>query len=105
MNKTQETEMQLIVDINNQSVVDKIVKLLKIFEEDGVKVSYPEKERNSSREVLEELVKTKKDYGDDMEEAIANWQEELMTHENPDIDDDEILPEAYMEYKSEKHTA
>ena len=87
--------MQLVVNIKDQSIVDKIVQLLKIFENDGVEISYPEKQQS--------LVQ--KDHEENVKETIPNWQEELMTHEDPNTDDDEILPEAYVEYKSEKHTA
>jgi hypothetical protein len=75
--------VQLIVDIPDENLAKKIIKLLNIFKEDGVKVSY---------ENLKKAVTTK------------NWKDEIMTNENPDIDDDEILPQAYWEYYNEKYS-
>ena len=92
--------MQLVVDIQNRDLENKIINILNVFKNDGVKVNILDYKN------IEKLVITKKDYGDNfeaMEEAISNWQEEIMTNENPNIDDDEILPQAYWEYNSEKY--
>jgi hypothetical protein len=75
--------VQLIVDIPDENLAKKIIKLLNIFKEDGVKIS---------SEDLKKAVTTK------------NWKDEIMTNENPDIDDDEILPQAYWEYYNEKYS-
>ncbi len=82
--------MQLVVDIKNQNLADKIIKLLKIFEQDGVTINYSKEKPNRHSEKTEE---------------IEDWQKELMMHENPDIEDDDVLPEAYMEYYSEKYSS
>jgi len=99
--------MQLIVNIQNDSLADKIINILNVFKNDGVKVTLLGNKKELDYEDIKELVTTKRDFEDDfeaMEEAISNWQKEIMTNEDPDIDDDEVLPQAYWEFNSEKYT-
>ena len=99
--------MQLIVDIQNDSIANKIIDILNVFKSDGVKITLLENKEKLDYENIKKLVTTKKDFGDDfevMEEAISNWQKEIMTNEDPNIDDDEVLPQAYWEFNNEKYT-
>ena len=84
--------MQLAIDIPNENIAKKIITILKAFEDDGVKIKLFQNRQKS--------------YNDDfetMKETIASWQKDIMTNEDPSIDDDEILPQAYWEYNSEKY--
>ena len=97
--------MQLIVNLQDNSIANKIIGILNVFKNDGVEIILPNKKELDCEDV-KKLVTTKKNLGDDfetMEEAISNWQKEIMTNEEPDIDDDEILPQAYWEYNSDKY--
>lgn len=59
--------MQLVININNKSLVDKIIKILEVFKNDGVKIikrdtSSENKERKYTDKYLKE-----------------NWREMIMT--------------------------
>jgi hypothetical protein len=84
--------MQLTVNINNENLADKIIKLLDIFRDDGVQIL--------NYENVKKLVTTKNNFNENID---SNWKDEIMTNENPNIDDDEILPQAYWEYHNEKY--
>ena len=97
--------MQLIVNLQDNSIANKIIGILNVFKNDGVEIILPNK-KELDYEDVKKLVKTKKNFVDDfetMEEAISNWQKEIMTNEEPDIDDDEVLPQAYWECNSDKY--
>ncbi len=91
--------MRLVIDIKNENLADKIIKLLNIFKDDGVNIITFSK--NNEKLVAKNCFE---DNFARMEESIANWQKEIMTNEDPNIDDDEVLPKAYWEYYNEKYT-
>lgn len=85
--------MQLTVNINNENLADKIIKLLDVFRDDGVQILNYENVKKS--------VTTKNNFNENID---SNWKDEIMTNEDPNIDDDEILPQAYLEYHNEKYS-
>jgi len=85
--------MQLAIDIQNENIAEKIIKLLEVFKNDGVEII----SKKAKVENRDESLFTK-------EYIKKNWKELVMTNENPNIDDDEVLPQAYWEYHNEKHT-
>ncbi len=88
--------MQIIVDVKDKEIEEKIIRLLKIFEDDGIRIQ--QRSEDSIREVhYDDEVKSNKG-------MFPAWQKELMTSEKPSIDDDIVLPQAYVEYNSEKYT-
>ena len=72
--------MKLIVNIENENLADKIIKLLMTFKDEGVSV----------------IPNTPK-FSED------NWKEIIMNTHSADIDDDEYLYEAAWEFYNEKH--
>ena len=59
--------MQLIVDIQNDSIANKIIDILNVFKSDGVKITLLENKEKLDYENIKKLVTTKKDVGDDFE--------------------------------------
>jgi len=82
--------MRLAIEISDEKIANKIIKILEVFKDEGVRV-------------LKINQKLYKNNFKAPEELTQSWQKDIMTNENPDIDDDEILPQAYWEYKSEKY--
>ena len=76
--------MQLILEIENETVAKKILWLLEHFKKDGL-------------DIKQELPNnTKKDVNDYSEEYLRdNWKELVMTNEDPMIDDDDNLEQAH----------
>ena len=59
--------MQLTIDIQNESLVDKIIKILEVFKNDGVKIVKKDtSSNNSEKEYTDEYLK-------------ENWREMIMT--------------------------
>ncbi len=73
--------MQLIVDIQNESLADKIKTILSAFKDDGI--------------VVKEIKNSKN--------GIA-WKELGMNTHSADLDDDERLYEACAEFYNEKYS-
>ena len=80
--------MQLIVNIKDESLARKIIKLLNVFKDDGIEVIKKEE--------------SQKEWSDDY--VQKNWREIGMNTHSADIDDDEYLYEAAWEYYNEKHS-
>ena len=78
--------MQLTIEIKNEQLADKIVKLLNIFREEGVEIIEYRKNRN------------KQPQGEE------NWREVGMRTHSVDRDDDAYLYEAAWEFYNEKHS-
>jgi hypothetical protein len=82
--------MQLIVNVKNESVADKIKAILNVFKADGVEV----KELSTARpEINEDDYRT----GD-------NWREVLLGTHSADLDDDEVMYDAYGEFVNDKYS-
>ncbi len=45
--------MQLVIDINNNSLAEKIIKILEVFKGDGVEIKLIEKDDEKNSEILE----------------------------------------------------
>ena len=73
--------MKLIVNIENENLADKIMKLLMIFKDEGVSI-------------IPDTPKFNED----------NWREIVMNTHSADIDDGEYLYEAAWEFYNEKHS-
>ena len=95
--------MQLIVEIKNETLLDKIIQILNIFKGDGVEVIFPDNPQETKQ-----LATTQSDLRNDdfeaVEKSTEDWYKDLMTNEDPNISDDEVLPQAYWEYTSAKYT-
>ena len=85
--------MQLVIDIQNENLADKIIGFLKSFQDNGVKIlNYKEKEDNlANKEWNEEFVK-------------KHWKEIGMNTHSANRDDDEYLYEAAWEFYNEKYS-
>jgi len=77
--------MQLIVDIKNESISDKIIQLLKIFQNDGVEIKKTEYPQRKNKELRSQRV-----YRD--ENIEKNWEQIIRSAH---------VPENY--YKSEQY--
>lgn len=90
--------MQIIVDIKDENIADKIVWFLKSFSDKGVKIREKEQEKKninhhiiSSSEVNEAYVK-------------ENWRELALQTRSVDVNDDVMLEEAHWENHIAKHS-
>lgn len=80
--------MQLTINIENEAVAQKILWLLDHFKKDGIQVEQTSPKVNEySDEYLKE-----------------HWRELVMTNDDPEIDDDDILPDAYIGYLNDKNS-
>lgn len=84
--------MQLIVDIKNDSISDKIVWLLKSFQDKGVEVKEIETLESENKTNLSD------------EYIEKNWREIGMSTHSASLDDDERLYDAAWEFYIEKHS-
>ena len=75
--------MQFSIEIPNEKLANKIIKILEVFKDDGVKVVSYNKEKN---------------------ENVQNWREIGMSTHSANRDDDEYLYEAAWEFYNEKHS-
>ena len=80
--------MHLSVEIKDENIVDKIVKLLEVFKDDGVKVIYD---------------KAQEEWNDGYIEN--NWREIGMSTHSANIDDNEVKYDAYARFNHDKHSS
>ena len=86
--------MQLIIDIPNNSLADKIIKILNVFKSDGAKIKITENPNNAQYK--------KFDYSD--AEIEKNWKDILMnTQSDPDYYKSELYYEERGDYLMEKY--
>jgi len=84
--------MQLIVDIKNDSLADKIIKILDAFKDDGVKIQKPEiGHQEPDVELDDQYIK-------------EHWRELGMNTHSADLDDDKRLYEAAARFYNEKYS-
>lgn len=81
---------QLILDIKNETVLNKIIKLLEIFQNDGVEIK--------------EISQTKQEVWTD-EYIEKNWRKIGMSTHSVNLDDDERLYEACAEFNDDKYSS
>jgi len=74
--------MQLFIEIPNEKIADKIIKILEVFKDEGVRII-------NNKETSEKL---------------ENWREIGMSTHSVNRDDDEYLYEAAWEFYNEKHS-
>ena len=84
--------MQLIIDIKNESIADKIKTILSAFKNDGIEVQEL-KTKNQKPETTPSS-----------EYSTKDWKEVVMNTHSADRDDDEYLYEAAWEFYHEKHS-
>ncbi len=90
--------MQLIIDIKNENLVDKIVKFLHIFKDEGVEIiKYKLDEKNEKEQDLIDS-----EWNEEF--AKKHWKEIVMNTHSADRDDDEYLYEAAARFYSEKYS-
>ena len=86
--------MQLIVEIDNRSVAEKIKAILNIFKSEGVKVQEVGNGTSQMGETPRSL----------SENFAEKWREIGMNTHSADLDDDERLYEAYARFDRDKHS-
>jgi len=79
--------VRLIVDIKDENLADKIIQILKVFEDSGVEI----------REIYEKEEKWSDEY------IEKHWKEILLKTNSVDLDDDERLYDAAARFYREKH--
>jgi len=85
--------MQLIVDIKNENLEDKVIWFLKSFQGKGIEIlNYKEKEDNLVNKEWDEKF------------ARKHWREIIMNTHSTDLDDDERLYEAAARFYNEKYS-
>ncbi|MBA1437824.1 MAG: hypothetical protein FAF05_02355 [Epsilonproteobacteria bacterium] len=90
--------MQLIIDIKNENLVDKIVWFLKAFQDKGVEIlNYKTKEANENKQNL-------LDSKWDKEFAKKHWKEIVLDTDLDDMDDDERLYTATARFYNDKYS-
>ena len=83
--------MQLIVDIQNEKLADKIIWFLQSFQDKGVKILNYEKNDLINKEWNDDFIK-------------KHWKEIGMNTHPVNRDDDEYLYEAAWEFYNEKYS-
>ena len=83
--------MQLVLNIDNKSVAEKILWLLEHFKKDGLKISNSTDMENKLQQ---------QEYSDEYIEQ--HWRELAMTHEDPGVDDDERLEQAHANWNKDE---
>jgi len=83
--------MQLIVDIQNEKLADKIIWFLQSFQDKGVKILNYEKNDLINKEWNDDFIK-------------KHWKEIGMNTHSANRDDDEYLYEAAWEFYNEKYS-
>ena len=85
--------MQLIIDIQNEKLADKIIWFLQSFQDKGIKIlNYEGKEDHLVNKEWDE------------EFARKHWREIIMNTHSVDLDDDERLYEAAARFYNEKYS-
>jgi hypothetical protein len=84
--------MQLIVNIQNENIADKIIWFLKSFQDKGIEIlNHETKDSDLINEEDERLVK-------------KEWRDIVMNTHSANIEDDEYLYDAAWEFYSEKYS-
>ena len=84
--------MQLIVNIQNENIADKIIWFLKSFQDKGIEIlNHETKDSDLINEEDERLVK-------------KEWRDIVMNTHSANIEDDEYLYDAAWEVYSEKYS-
>jgi len=84
--------MQLIVNIQNENIADKIIWFLKSFQDKGIEIlNHEAKDSDLINEEDERLVK-------------KEWRDIVMNTHSANIEDDEYLHDAAWEFYSEKYS-
>lgn len=85
--------MQLVVDIQSESLMTKIIQLLNVFSSDGVKVKVLDSTKGQkTSELTDEFIE-------------KNWKKIGMNTHSVSLDDDERIYEAAAEFYSDKHSS
>ncbi len=84
--------MQLIVNIKNESIADKIIWLLKSFQDKGVEIK-----------TTKDLAQEKETFSD--EYIAQNWRRIGMNTHSADFDDNEIKYDAYAKFTHDKYSS
>jgi len=87
--------MQLSIDIPNENIANKIVKILEAFKDDGVEILAYSKD-----EQKEDLINNKWD----KEFAKKHWKEIILSSQSSDVDDDERLYKAATRFYNDKYS-
>jgi len=82
--------LQLIVNIQNDSIANKIIDNLNVFKDDGVEINQVVFKENKTK-FSDEYIK-------------KHWKELGMNTHSANLDDDERLYDAAWEFYSEKHS-
>ncbi|MEA3503244.1 MAG: hypothetical protein U9R47_10745 [Actinomycetota bacterium] len=82
---------QLVLNIKNDNIMDKLLWMLEHFKSDGVEIQQEQKTRNQQGET---------DFSD--EYIKNNWREIGMSTNSAHFDDDDMLEEAYWEHHNKK---
>jgi len=80
--------MKLILNIKDGNILDKLLRVLRHFQEDGVEIVHIDTEEEEWDEAYLE----------------THWREIGMSTHSADLDDDQELYRACAEYYSEKHS-
>jgi len=81
---------KIVLNVYNKDILDKLLWMLKHFENEGIKIIHHEKEYEQA-EWDDEYIK-------------KHWREIALSTDSADLDDDERLYEAYWGYYHEKHS-
>lgn len=80
---------QLILEIKNESILNKIVKLLELFKNDGVEIK--------------EILKPKQEEWTD-EYIEKHWRDIILNTHSSELDDDERLYDAAARFYNDKYS-
>ena len=84
--------MQLIVNIKNESIADKIIWLLKSFQDKGVEIKETRDDEKEEKFFSDEYI-------------AKNWRKIGMNTHSADLDDNEMKYEAYARFANDKYTS
>ncbi len=84
--------MQLIVNIKNELIADKIIWLLKSFQDKGVEIK-------NSKDVAQEGEIFSDEY------IAENWRKIGMNTHSADLDDNEMKYDAYARFTNDKYSS
>ena len=86
--------MQISIEVKDENIAKKILKILDVFEDEGVKII-----NNNVSNSTEEEVEWTDEYID------KHWREIGMGTHSADLDDDERLYETAARFYNEKHSS
>ena len=84
--------MQLIIDIQNESVAEKVIQYLKTLQDKGVKIVDNTIKQQNEKEMIDDKY------------IQEHWREMGMNTHSADLDDDERLYDAAVRFYSEKYS-